>query len=630
MIPAFYGIDFRHDKLEVVCTEIGDAILFFGGRGDRCGLTYPQTEEAMAGIDSGFVWVGNPVHLRLTPLTVREGRHWIAEFQHEKRESRSPVTGRRVTETRQERVARQKLRDLAEISPKAAAREIRKLKKMSSLSEESVGLQGASPLSSGEKGRHRQDAVKRSDKYKAAKASKEKKTKADKAKGEKNGKCSQASTSGDRPSEKVLDRLRKQAQGREPSPSPPPSDNSSDGSEDDSGDDDSGSGQSGQDSGEETGSEQDPTDGDETSSGEESPRRRRKKKKKKEKREKRKPQRVKKPRKTRRGSDDEFLDERDASEKLSPPCFYGKDERGSTAYREWRYSIEIKRKSMSERRLKQRIRNTLRGLALDVLLGVERELGERAPVKSILAYLDNIYGHKMDWHQLSLELLGATQGDNEAVSHFFSRLRQIAEIIEDNYPKTFNKTQKKFTLRSSFFRGMWPELRSQLSYLENTDMALDAIVREAGLLEESARQIRASASVPYTQNPASKPKATSGLPYGDLYPRRKVRGWNPQVKSALLAEPESDPEPPAEELDEDHIQLGVRMAHEIAVFQAQTGLCYECDSPDHQVRNCPIRQAKQRKAKNGNTGPVQGGNRNPAKPAAVAKPRVPSDGAPQQ
>ena len=273
MIPAFYGIDFRHDKLEVVCTEIGDAILFFGGRGDRCGLTYPQTEEAMAGIDPGFVWVGNPVHLRLTPLTVREGRHWIAEFQREKRESRSPVTGRRVTETRQERVARQKLRDLAEISPKAAAREIRKLKKMSSLSEESVGLQGASPLGSGEKGRHRQDAVKRSDKYKAAKASKEKKTKADKAKGEKNGKCSQASTSGDRPSEKVLDRLRKQAQGREPSPSPPPSDNSSDGSEDDSGDDDSGSGQSGQDSGEETGSEQDPTDGDETSSGEESPRR---------------------------------------------------------------------------------------------------------------------------------------------------------------------------------------------------------------------------------------------------------------------------------------------------------------------------------------------------------------------
>ena len=169
---------------------------------------------------------------------------------------------------------------------------------------------------------------------------------------------------------------------------------------------------------------------------------------------------------------------------------------------------------------------------------------------------------------------------------------------------------------------------------------LTKIVKRAAALETSHRR----RSVPGDEKAAaagpdasSSDKTARRRTFNDEYPRRKVRGWiNPNARSAAVGvaldeslQEDDEHELLAQETDDDTLSIGIRMAREMANYQTQTGRCYECNSPDHLVADCPIRKAK-RAQKNDRLGPTTKGGRTPIqKPNQGVSPKAPPGGEPQ-
>ena len=310
--------------------------------------------------------------------------------------------------------------------------------------------------------------------------------------------------------------------------------------------------------------------------------------------------------------------------KINLPIFKDEDAKDAVTYRSWRWDLAVYRHAGCRDR-------TLLPYAIRSLQGYPGELvqssGTDITLDEVLTILDEHYNNVKALDALNKELFQMRMADKETVSDWGVCLSQHLQILAASFPDQFPPERVAELKRDQFYGRLPKRLKAMVAYLKaghqvRTYSDYLRATREAK--KEDLIELSHSPRVPATDGP-SKLRATS------FFPLRKLKGSQlftkkPAVCLAQLEEEGTEDGKDLESDDPDGIngvneEFMVWLARAVKDAQTDEKCCYQCSSPEHFIRNCPLmKTARDKKQLNGKEGMAMvKGAQTPPKSANVTK-----------
>ena len=294
--------------------------------------------------------------------------------------------------------------------------------------------------------------------------------------------------------------------------------------------------------------------------------------------------------------------------KISLPIFKDEDTKDAVTYQSWRWDLTVYRHAGCRDR-------TLLPYTIRSLQGYPGELvqssGTDITLDGVLTILDEHYNNVKALDALNQELFQMRMADKETVSDWGVHLSRHLQILAASFPDHFPPEYIAELKRDRFYGRLPKQLKAMVAYLKvgpqvRTYSDYLRAAREAE--KEDSIELSRSSRTQVTDGP-SKPRTTSFIPL------RKLKGSQPFPKkpaihlAQLEEEDASDGEDQGSE-DPDGIE-GVmeefmgRLARVEKDAQTDERHCYHCSSPEHFIRNFPLKKsARDKKQLNGKEGTV--------------------------
>lgn len=207
--------------------------------------------------------------------------------------------------------------------------------------------------------------------------------------------------------------------------------------------------------------------------------------------------------------------------------FSGQKRESDATFELWRYEVRcLQQQGYAENIILEAVRRSLRGEPAHVAM----RLGPTAPLNTLLAKLENIFGMVQGSESVMAELYNATQGPGEDVAEWGCRLEDL--VARGVNAGRIPVCQADEILRSRFWQGLHQDLRDMTGHKFDSSRTFDDLRRQIRQFEVdrlAARPPRHS----HTQTPKHVKVAQAAKTEDDL--RTQVQKLTEQVE-ALTSE----------------------------------------------------------------------------------------------
>ena len=221
-------------------------------------------------------------------------------------------------------------------------------------------------------------------------------------------------------------------------------------------------------------------------------------------------------------------------------------------------------------------------------------------VERMLQCLAHHYGVANNYDRTLQELYAMRQYPKEAVDRYAARVRDRVQLVHSCYPEQMPRAEIERVSKDRFFGGLRDDLRQAMAYLRE------------GLGRYTFYEILDLVKGNEISTAPEDPPRSQGHPRRDGFTSRthpRVRVVNPSPADDVSSS-NSEAEGGGAD-DPEEAAFRVRVTNLVDKYEVKKRRCFQCNSEDHLVRDCPSRGNFADKFLNGQGGPTKRGARDP-------------------